>query len=269
MTHMKLAKIVRKPWFYLVVMALVLIVTIFVNRQHATAPTTSQATKTEPKPSNATRSDSTTTAPAFNKKRYSTDDPSSIWVVVNKTRPLNPKTFAPDVAVPNVPLRLNAANGEMHLSKTAIPQFEAMFAAAKHDGLQLMLASGYRSYNLQVSVYGAEVKNFGQTQADRESARPGFSEHQTGLAADIEPASRTCEVTDCFGDTAEGKWVAANAYKYGFILRYTPDKESVTGYRHESWHVRYVGTELSQHMHDTHIETLEEFFGLPAAPNYQ
>ena len=77
-----------------------------------------------------------------------------------------------------------------------------------------------------------------------------------------------CGVEDCFGNTAEGKWVAANAYKYGFIIRYTSGKQQITGYRAEPWHIRYIGTDLSTEMQQKGALTLEEFFGLPAAPNY-
>lgn len=205
----------------------------------------------------------------FNKKQYSNDDPASLWVIVNKRRPLQPKDYAPQVAAPNVPLRLGASNPEMMVSTKMVPALESMFAAAKKDGIELMVASGYRPYSLQVSVYGSEVKAYGQAEADRESARPGFSEHQTGLAVDLEPVSRQCEVQDCFGDTPEGKWVTEHAHEYGFILRYTPTGEPTTGYRHETWHFRYVGTELSKEIYRLNNPPLETFFGLPAAPDYQ
>ncbi|HSW74562.1 MAG TPA: M15 family metallopeptidase, partial [Candidatus Saccharimonadales bacterium] len=109
----------------------------------------------------------------------------------------------------------------------------------------------------------------GKSVADSQSARPGYSEHQTGLAADLGGTSDpSCNVADCFADTVEGKWLAANAYKYGFLIRYPADKVNVTGYIYEPWHIRYIGASLSTEMHKSHIETLEEFFGLPAAPSY-
>lgn len=205
---------------------------------------------------------------SFNKSQYSLTDPKSIWLVVDKKRPLNPLTYAPDLTVPSIPLRLSASDGEMHVSSQMAGALEQLVAGAKQDGINLMLASGYRSYALQVSVYGSEVRAYGQTQADLESARPGYSEHQTGFAADLEPTSRECEVSQCFANLPEGKWLAANAYRYGFIIRYPSDKTNITGYEYEPWHVRYVGTALSNEMHKEGITTLEEFFGLPAAPNY-
>jgi len=120
--------------------------------------------------------------------------------------------------------------------------------------------SGYRSYSTQVTVYNNEVANYGQAVADSESAKPGTSEHQTGLAVDV--GGGGCGIEDCFGTTAEGKWLAANAYNYGFIVRYTAAKQSITGYRAEPWHIRYIGSELSQEMHKENITTLEEFFSL-------
>lgn len=211
----------------------------------------------------------TTTKPqqkstAFNTKKYSVDEATSIWVVANKQRPLNPKNYAPsDLVMPNI-----ATKGSQQLRSEAAKAAEEMFAAASAEGVSLRVDSAYRSYDRQVSVYGSEVKAYGQATADTQSARPGHSEHQTGLVADFGAASGKCSIADCFGDMTEGKWLASNSYKYGFIMRYTPTKQSVTGYRYEPWHFRYVGKELALEMHKTNVETLEEFFGLPAAPNY-
>lgn len=215
---------------------------------------------TTPAPQTNTKSRQAT----FNKQTFSTDDPSSIWVVVNKQRPLNPKDYTPgDLTTPNV-----ATKGAQQMRAEAATATEEMFTAAKSEGVNLRVDSAYRSYSRQVSVYNSEVSAYGQATADTQSARPGHSEHQTGLVADFGAASGKCSIADCFGDMAEGKWIAANAHKYGFIMRYTPSKQSVSGYRYEPWHFRYVGKELAGEMHKQKIETLEEFFGLPAAPNY-
>lgn len=216
-----------------------------------------------PAPQNPGTSESRQSA-TFNKQKYSVDDPASIWVVANKQRPLNPKEYAPsDLVTPNV-----ATKGAQQLRTEAATATEEMFAAAKAEGINLRVDSAYRSYARQVGVYGNEVKTYGQATADTQSARPGHSEHQTGLVADFGAASGKCSIADCFGTMAEGKWMAANAYKYGFLMRYTPTKQAITGYRYEPWHFRYVGKELALEMHNQTIETLEEFFGLPAAPNY-
>lgn len=206
-------------------------------------------------------------AAAINTQQYPTDEASSLWVVVNKGRAL-PSSYVPkNLVVPDVPLRLAPAAQEMHLRAEAASALEAMYGAALKDGVKLMLASGYRSYTQQEAVYSAYVARSGVTQADTYSARPGHSEHQTGLAADLEPASRVCEVDDCFADTPEGKWLAANCYKYGFIIRYQKDAQNLTGYIYEPWHVRYVGDILSQALNKSG-QTLEQYFNLPVSIDY-
>lgn len=200
---------------------------------------------------------------SFNKQLHAINEPDSIWWVVSKVRPLDPARYAPvDLVVPDIPLRAGAGDSEMRLRKEAASALEQLVQAAKQDKISLMLASGYRSYQLQVAVYNANVQKYGQAGADKQSARPGTSEHQTGLAADIEPASRQCEIEQCFGDLEEGKWLSANAYKWGFVIRYPLDKDNITGYEYEPWHIRYVGTELSIELHKQNTQTLEEFFGI-------
>lgn len=199
-----------------------------------------------------------TTEPGFDKNRFSTSDVASIWVVVNKRRPLNPQDY--------VPTDLVAVGGGQQLRTEAAAAFSRLTADAKRDGLSIAPLSGYRSYNTQVRVYNNEVATNGQAVADTQSARPGTSEHQTGLGIDV--GGGGCGIEDCFANTAEGKWVAAHGYKYGFLIRYPEGKQSVTGYRYEPWHLRYVGSELATEMHEKGAQTLEEFFGLPAAPNY-
>ena len=237
---------------------------IFMFSRKTNAPSISKTGS----PAQPPTTNQTFTTPSFDKTKYSLTDPASIWVVVNKQHPLDPKSYTPtDLVVPDIPLRV-PGNESMQVRKATATALEAMFAAAKTDGLSLMLSSGYRSYNYQVDLYGGYVKTQGQATADTQSARPGFSEHQTGLAADLEPTSKTCELDVCFKDTPEGAWVAANAYKYGFIIRYTSDKTAVTGYEFEPWHVRYIGTELATELHNTNVETLEEFFGVTGGTTY-
>jgi D-alanyl-D-alanine carboxypeptidase len=203
----------------------------------------------------------------FNTQKYSTDEAVSLWAIVNKGRSL-PSTYAPsDLVAPNVTLRLPASDPEMQVRQQAASAMQKMFQDADKQNIHLMLSSGYRSYALQQTVYGSNVSSDGQQNADVSSAKPGHSEHQTGLAADIEPTSRDCEVQLCFADTAEGKWLATNSYKYGFIIRYQKDQEKLTGYEYEPWHVRYVGTDLSQQIKATN-KTLEQFFNLPSFTDY-
>lgn len=169
--------------------------------------------------------------------------------------------------MPNIPLRV-PGNESMQVRQLISPALEQMFADAKSAGVPMMLSSGYRSYSFQTSLYNGYVKSHGQAEADTFSARPGFSEHQTGLAVDVEPLDGSCDVSQCFADTPSGKWVAAHAYEYGFIMRYPSDKVAITGYMYEPWHFRYVGKELAAEMRKQGVETLEEFFGVTGGTTY-
>lgn len=190
---------------------------------------------------------------------------SYTWVV-NKQRPLSPKEYTPpNLAFPNVRLRV-PGNESMKIRADVGTAIEQLFTAAQTNGHSPMFSSGYRSYAYQVNLYNGYVKSQGQAAADKESARPGHSEHQTGLAFDICNAG-SCKLVQSFGDTPLGKWVADNAHKHGFTIRYKQGKESVTGYTYEPWHLRYVGVDLATQLHASGA-TLEEHFGLPAAPDY-
>jgi zinc D-Ala-D-Ala carboxypeptidase len=218
----------------------------------------------------AKSNDDSRTSAGFNKDQHSLTDPASPWVIANKKNPLKPKNYYPsDLRAPNVPLRLNAEQEEMQLRDEAAKAVEKMFASATRDGLELMVSSAFRSFDYQDGLYKTYVRTQGQVTADTQSARPGHSEHQTGWAVDVEPASRKCEVEECFADTPEGKWVAANAHKFGFVIRYSKGQQDVTGYVFEPWHLRYVDKALSAEVHKKGNPTLEAFFGLPAAPDYQ
>lgn len=132
---------------------------------------------------------------------------------------------------------------------------DEMSAAASEDGISLWVQSGFRSYSYQSQLYENYAAQDGYAEADRYSARPGHSEHQTGLAFDLNSLSTS------FGETAEGKWLAANCWKYGFIIRYPQGKESVTGYMYEPWHVRYLGKDTAKAVYDSGL-CLEEYLGI-------
>ena len=133
--------------------------------------------------------------------------------------------------------------------------------AASANGYSIYEISGYRSYWLQNDLYNRYVAADGKAAADTYSARPGHSEHQTGLALDVNSLSSS------FGNTATGRWLAANAHKYGFVIRYQKNKESVTGYIYEPWHIRYLGVELATDLYNSGL-CLEEFFGITSAYSY-
>ena len=206
-----------------------------------------------------------TPTPTFDTARYSIDDPASLWVVVNKLRPLSPTTYVPgDLVRANIP-----ATQEMLMRAETAAAAEAMFAAAQAEaGLTLRLESAYRSFDSQTRIYNGWVNSLGQAGADLTSARPGHSEHQTGFAIDIGASPASCSLDQCFADTPHGLWLAANAHRFGFTLRYANGMTPITGYEFEPWHYRYVGLELAAELRTTGILTLEEFFGLPAAPDY-
>ncbi|HSX32408.1 MAG TPA: M15 family metallopeptidase [Candidatus Saccharimonadales bacterium] len=252
----------KRPLVILIV-ALIIVVacTLFFFSKKAAAPETG---KTGAPTSQA----DTASTPSFNKKQYSTTDPTSMWVIVNKQHQLDPKDYVPsDLVFPNVPLRV-PGNESMKLRSETATALEQLIASAKNAGFNLMLASGYRSYNYQVGLYGGYVKSLGQSEADKTSARPGHSEHQTGLALDVEPATKECELEQCFGTLPEGKWIAEHAYEYGFIVRYPADKIGVTGYEYEPWHLRYIGKDLAAELHAKKVTTLEEFFGVNGGTSY-
>nr|WP_196830571.1 M15 family metallopeptidase [Frigoribacterium sp. CG_9.8] len=225
----------------------------------------STARSTVAAPTNAAHPSRTPTPSFFDRSALSIDDPTSIWLVVDKLRPLQPASFAPSDLVETPLPHLNPPSLRAEAANAMI----AMFAAARAEGAGAMqLQSAYRSYSLQVEIYGGYVASAGKTGADSQSARPGFSEHQTGLAADISALPLTCALAACFGQTPQGIWLAANAYRFGYLLRYPADKTAATGYIYEPWHFRYVGESLSTEMKRTGATTLEEFFHLPAAPAY-
>lgn len=133
--------------------------------------------------------------------------------------------------------------------------FKEMQSAAWNEGLNIWIASGFRSYEYQSGLYQRYVNRSGKEEADRYSARPGHSEHQTGLAFDLN------SIDDSFADTAEGKWVAEHCHEYGFIIRYPKGAEDITGYIYEPWHIRYLGKETAEKVHNSGL-TLEEYLGI-------
>lgn len=230
----------------------------------ATPTATPEPTAT-PRPSPSASPEPVVVVPTFDMAAHSIDDPTSIWVVSNKQRPLNPVDYEPgdlvEVPVAHTWVPLMRQEG----SDAVVAMFDA---AAAEAGLALASNSAYRSYSTQVEVYDQDVAANGQAFADTSTARPGHSEHQTGLTMDIGAESGSCSLAECFGETAEGQWLVANAWRFGYLLRYPADKTEITGFSYEPWHFRYIGVDLATEMHNTGVTTLEEFFGLPAAPDY-
>lgn len=187
------------------------------------------------------------------------------WVV-NKQRPLNPKTYVPpNLVFPSVKVRV-PGNESMKIRADVATAIEQMFVGAIAAGHDPMVSSAYRSYGYQSNLYYSYVNKDGQAAADTYSARPGYSEHQTGLSFDI-CNNGNCKLEEAFANTPLGQWVAGNAHSYGFIIRYPNGKQNITGYVYEPWHLRYVGVDTATQIKNSG-KTLEEHFGLPPAPDY-
>lgn len=180
----------------------------------------------------------------------SRSDPTYTDVIVNKKHCLQPLTYAPNDLV--------TSNGAT-LSAKIINQFNQLYSAAAAAGQPFSVTSSYRSYETQVSTYAYWVSVSGQVGADTYSARPGYSEHQTGYAFDV--AAGGCTL-DCFGSTSQYQWMQQNAAEYGFIQRYYAGFEDITGYKAEEWHYRYVGVEIAKDMQARGIKTLEQYWGM-------
>jgi LAS superfamily LD-carboxypeptidase LdcB len=141
----------------------------------------------------------------------------------------------------------------------AADQMNLMLADAKAAGKEVLITTAYRAYWLQKAIFESNVAKKGSVEeANKTSAKPGQSEHQTGLAADLTTPGLNYEIASSFGETPEGIWITENARKYGFILRYPKNKTEITGYAYEPWHFRYVGKDAADYIFKNGL-TLEEF----------
>ncbi|MBQ4346084.1 MAG: D-alanyl-D-alanine carboxypeptidase family protein [Oscillospiraceae bacterium] len=167
---------------------------------------------------------------------------------------INGVTYVQGILIVNKTYAL-PADYDPGVNPEAKAAFDRMQVAASAEMMSLSIVSGYRSYATQEATYNRHVVRSGQEKADTFSARPGHSEHQTGLAFDINYAG------DSFGSTPEAAWLAANCWKYGFIIRYPQGKSDITGYKYEPWHIRYLGEENAKKVYDSGL-TLEEYLGI-------
>lgn len=185
-------------------------------------------------------------------------NPASVHVLVNKERNL-PSDYVPDdLVVPDVPFSFSGDSPKKQMRKEAAAALEKLVAAAAQDDITLKAVSGYRSYNTQRALFDSYAKRDGIEAANRYSAHPGQSEHQTGLTMDISGASVNYALTTELGKTDEGIWLAEHAADYGFIIRYPEGKEHITGYMYEPWHIRYVGVDAAKAVSESGL-TLEEY----------
>ena len=187
------------------------------------------------------------------------EDPSDIRLFLSKNFAL-PSAYAPEDLV--------TLSGGEQLRTAAAEAFEEMRIAANSEGLTLIGRSSYRSHGSQVASYNLVAENYGRAGAEASVARPGHSEHQTGLALDImHKAGTTGPLTvQGFGDSKEYLWLLEHAHEYGFILRYPAGYEHIHGFVYEPWHWRYVGLWIAKRMADNEIATYEEYYGKYLAP---
>jgi D-alanyl-D-alanine carboxypeptidase len=180
------------------------------------------------------------------------ENPSDILVLVNKYNKL-PSTYKPG----NLQIiSKNCAEGTFYLRKEANDAFTKLCADSKSIGLNILVTSSYRDYNYQVNLYNYYLSIYGLADTDIRSARPGHSEHQTGLTVDVKTPTA---VWDDFVNTNEYAWLKNNAHLYGFIIRYPKDKEIITGYKFEPWHLRYVGIDVATKIYNENI-TFDEYY---------
>lgn len=210
--------------------------------------------------SNANRNEEKQTSTENKKKTDAMTSPDDIAFLVNKEYRL-PENYVPnDLVYPDVPFLFNEKIEKRQMRKEPAEALKKMFEAAKLDGIHLAGVSGYRSEATQTVLYNNYVRKDGVEEADRYSARPGHSEHQTGLSIDVSGITGEFAVDDKFANTEEAQWLDKHAHEYGFIIRFPKGKEDITGYKYEPWHIRYVGKEIATEIYEKDI-TLEEYYG--------
>ena len=166
---------------------------------------------------------------------------------------------------PQLPEGVEAVAGDVRSPAS----LEALFAGAAEDGMTLYATSGYRSYSTQKAIFERKLDRMSEKQANLSVAKPGYSEHQTGLAMDIEgETTKGTGLTEAFGESPEGIWAAKHCAEYGFIIRYPKDKTKITGYIYEPWHLRYVGREAAQEITALDV-TFEEYIAMVRSDRIQ
>ena len=194
-------------------------------------------------------------------------NPTDLLILVNKTNkaPAGPVTLVK----PNVQPTRESASENIYMRPEAAAALEELFAGAAEDGLTLYATSGYRSYSTQKAIFERKLDRMSEKQANLSVAKPGYSEHQTGLAMDIEgETTKGTGLTEAFGESPEGIWAAEHCAEYGFIIRYPKDKTKITGYIYEPWHLRYVGREAAQEITALDV-TFEEYIAMVRSDRIQ
>ena len=194
-------------------------------------------------------------------------DPTSITVFVNKEHSI-PKDYKPEnLVVPNIFFNLTYFDERTLMRPEAAVALEKLFYAANVDGFNLSGVSGYRSYERQYKIFTNNIVVRGKEHTLKYSAVPGTSEHQTGLAIDISSQALDFKLSTSFANKPEGIWLAGNAHRFGYIVRYPKGKASITGYAYEPWHIRYVGKGLATYLYENEL-TLDEYYNYKPSKNF-
>jgi len=187
-------------------------------------------------------------------------NPADTLILVNKQN--RAPAVPPTLVLPDVPPTTEDKAKNIYMQPVAAEALEALFAAANEEGIILYATSGFRSYSTQKAIFDRRSQQRGEKAANRSVAKPGYSEHQTGLAMDVEGhSSLGSGLVEDFGETSEGKWLAENCHRFGFIIRYIKGKTDITGYIYEPWHIRYVGHEAAEEISLLDI-TFEEYIAM-------
>lgn len=197
----------------------------------------------------------TSSPPATDLERQ---DRANLLAVVTKRTPVDPLDYAPDDLV-------TWPGTDYQVRQEVAEQLELLFAAAEADDLGFRVISGYRSYETQAGTYDYWLRQSGRAAADATSARPGHSEHQTGLAVDLDNLTGECYLEQCFGETDDGRWLAEHAHEFGFLISYPQGARAITGFAYEPWHVRYVGPQVAGDMERRGIALLSSYLGASAS----
>ena len=214
-----------------------------------------------PEPAPPAEVTATRTRPLPNPDTPSDIAANGLLTLVNKHNPIYPLDY--------VPAGLVMVGGSL-ISPAAAPSLQALLDSAEAAGVPVRNHSGFRSFETQRTIHRGNVSRVGAEMSDLFVARPGHSEHQTGLAVDLLPewGSHPCQTTACFGDTPHAAWLNENSWRYGWILRYKPDQHEITGFWSEEWHFRYIGVDPARLYTELGHNTLEEFLGQPPARHY-
>lgn len=193
------------------------------------------------------------------------EDIRNLFVLANKAN-YYPEDFKPDqLVVPNIPFSFAGENEKKYLQKPAADALTDLIEAAKKDNIAISGVSGYRSIARQKVLYKYNIDTYGQAHANQYSARPQFSEHHTGLCMDVSSKSVGFDLVEQYGSTKEGIWLAENAHRFGFIIRYPKGKEEITGYSYEPWHIRYLGVPLASFLYQNQLCYEEFVMGMQAS----